>query len=462
MIVREPLPEWPLFGMTDDVRPALRRARDAANPCVLATLTAVEGGGPRPPGTQMVFAPGVVAGYFSGGCVESDVADHAFACLADGEPRRLVYGQGSPWPDIRLLCGARIEIFLERVAPDDPALSELLDAQRARRPVVWVSDGVARRCAEAVEPWPEAVVLRHYLPVPRLIVVGGDPTALAIAQLGALAEFETTLVRSKGPQTPPPIPGLAYRRDEPKAAFAAIGVDEWTAIAIATHDLETDRAALHAALPSGASYVGLLGARRRIADRLAPLRADGASEEMFDKLRAPIGLDIGGKAPWEVAVSVIGEIMALRYARDSGSTATTLPAAAASAPAGRRNRASEAANTLTSEESWSGKGVTSTRPSASIARAARIQCSRGPLPGSGAERRATPNGRAGSAPDRAASSGRRNSSAQTRAEAGLPGRPSTRRPSASKPNQVGLPGRTAMVWTRRARSSRDMAGLTRS
>ncbi|HEX2801831.1 MAG TPA: XdhC family protein, partial [Phenylobacterium sp.] len=67
--MREPLPEWPLFGMTDDVRPALRQARDAANPCVLATLTAVEGGGPRPPGTQMVFAPGIVAGYFSGGCV---------------------------------------------------------------------------------------------------------------------------------------------------------------------------------------------------------------------------------------------------------------------------------------------------------------------------------------------------------------------------------------------------------
>ena len=112
-------------------------------------------------------------------------------------------------------------------------------------------------------------------------------------------------------------------------AFAAIGVDPWTAIAIATHDLETDRAALRAALPSQASYVGLLGARRRIADRLAPLRAEGAAESAFGKLRAPIGLDIGGKAPWEVAVSVIGEIMALRYARESGSTSTTVPASAA-------------------------------------------------------------------------------------------------------------------------------------
>lgn len=351
MNVREPLPEWPLFGMTDDVRPALRRARDAAGPCVLATLTAVEGGGPRPPGTQMVFAPGVVAGYFSGGCVESDVADHAFACLADGEPRRLVYGQGSPWPDIQLLCGARIEIFLERVAPDDPALTALLDAQLARRPVVWISDGVARRCAEVVEPWPETVVVRRYLPVPRLIVVGGDPTALAIAQLGALSEFETTLVRSKGPETPPPIPGLAYRRDEPRAAFAAIGVDEWTAIAIATHDLETDRAALREALPSAAGYVGLLGARRRLPDRVGQLRAEGMAEAVIARLHAPIGLAIGGKAPWEVAASVIGEVMALRHARSSGATSTTVPADAAGDPAGRRSRASEAAKMLTSEES---------------------------------------------------------------------------------------------------------------
>ncbi|MDB5468345.1 MAG: hypothetical protein JWQ46_3107 [Phenylobacterium sp.] len=347
----DPLPEWPLFGMTDDVRPALRQAQEAGLTSALATLIAVDGGGPRPEGTQMVFGPGIVAGYFSGGCVESDVADHAAACLEDGQPRTLVYGEGSPWPDIRLLCGARIEIFVERVAPDDSALRELLAAEADRRPVTWVSDGFARACAEDLEPWPEAAVERLYEPRPRLIVVGGDPTALAIAQLGAQAEFETTLVRPKGPSTPPPIPGLAYRRDEPEQAFEAIGVDPWTAVAIATHDLETDRAALRAVLPSRAGYVGLLGARRRLAERLAQLRADGMPESALARLHAPIGLDIGGKAPWEVAVSVIGEITALRYARASGSTSTTSPAAAGGAPDRRRSRASEAANTLTSEES---------------------------------------------------------------------------------------------------------------
>jgi len=350
--VREPLPEWPLFGLTDDVRPALRAAQEAAKPLTLATLISVEGGGPRPPGTQMVFTDGIAAGYFSGGCVESDVADHAFACLDDGQPRTLVYGAGSPWPDIRLVCGARIEIFLERVAPDDPALAELLAAEVERRPVVWASDGLQRACAAEPPAWAkQAPVLRRFDPRPRLVVLGSDPTAIAIAQLGAQAEFETTLVRPKGPPSPPPLAGVAYSRQEPAEALASIGLDLWTAVAIATHDGDIDHEALTAALPSKAGYVGLLGARRRLPERLARLRADGIPEAAIARLCAPIGLDIGGKAPWEVAVSVIGEIMARRYARASGSTSTSDPASAAGASAVRRNRASAAAKTVTSDES---------------------------------------------------------------------------------------------------------------
>ncbi|WP_430423110.1 XdhC family protein [Phenylobacterium sp.] len=345
------LPEWAQFGLAEDVRPALKAARDGGSALVLATLVSVEGGGPRPEGTQMVFAPGIVSGYFSGGCVEGDIAGHAAACLSDGEPRTLVYGEGSPWPDIRLLCGARIEIFLERLSADDAALSALLDAWGGRRPVVYVSDGRARACAPALSPWPEAAVIKAYEPTPRLVIVGGDPTALAIAELGVKSGFETTLVRPKGPETPPPVAGVAYRREDPETALAIIGLDAWTAVAVATHDLDTDRAALKAALPSAASYVGLLGARRRLAGRLAELQAEGMPEAAIARLHAPIGLDIGGKAPFEVAVSVIGEITAMRYARASDSMSTTSPSATAGALGARRNSASEAAKTLTSEES---------------------------------------------------------------------------------------------------------------
>jgi len=292
------LPEWPQFGLADDVRPLMAKALAAAEASALVTLTRVEGGGPRPVGTQMLFTQSEVTGFLSGGCVEGDVAAHAAATLADGEPRRLVYGEGGPWPDIRLLCGARIELYVERIDPDDVSARKLIDDWKARRPAIRVIDGFERR----------------YDPTLRLVVVGGDPTALAIAQLGQQSGFETTLVRPKGPITAPPLPGVAYRRETSGEALPAIGLDRWTAVAIATHDLDTDEEALLCALPSEAFYVGLLGARRRLAGRLDRLRAAGVASVEIDRLHAPIGLRINptGKSPWEVAVAVIGEIMTER------------------------------------------------------------------------------------------------------------------------------------------------------
>lgn len=302
---------WPIHGMADDARPALSEAL-SLGPATLATIVSLGGGGPRPVGTQMVFGSGVVSGFLSGGCIEADVEEHARLTLADGQPRRLIYGEGSPWPDIRLLCGARIEILVERIMPDDAAARTLLDLAKRRLPAFWVSDGARRLCAEEPQaPWLGAFE-RAYDPPPRLIIVGADPTALAVASLGAQSGFETTLIRPKGPLSPPPLPGVAYRRDSIAAALAEIGLDAWTAVAVCGHDPEQDHAALMAALPSDAPYVGLLGARRRLPERLTRLRADGLSERDLTKLRAPIGLDLGGKAPFEVAVAVIGEVIAAR------------------------------------------------------------------------------------------------------------------------------------------------------
>jgi xanthine dehydrogenase accessory factor len=303
---------WPMHGMTDDARSALSEAL-SRGPAALATIVSLGGGGPRPVGTQMVFGDQVISGFLSGGCIEADVESHAQASLEDGEPRRLVYGEGSPWPDIRLLCGARIEILVERLTPEDAAVRTLLDLAQRRTPAFWVSDGLRRHCAEEPQAlWPGAFE-RAYDPQPRLVVVGGDPTALAVASLGAQSGFETTLLRPKGPASPPPLVGVAYRRDNIEAALADIGLDAWTAMAVCGHEPEQDHAALMAALPSEAPYVGLLGARRRLPERLARLRSDGISERDLAKLRAPIGLDLGGKAPFEVAVAVIGEVMAARH-----------------------------------------------------------------------------------------------------------------------------------------------------
>lgn len=312
---------WPMHGLADDARPALAQAL-SRGPAALATIVALGGGGPRPVGAQMVFGKNIVSGFLSGGCIEADVEVHAGACLVDGQPRRLVYGEGSPWPDIRLLCGARIEILVERIEPDDPAVRTLLDLATARAPAFWVTDGLKRLCVEEPQAaWPGAFE-RAYEPPPRLVVLGGDPTALAVASLGAQSGFETFLVRPKGPAAPPPLPGVAYRRESPQAALASIGLDAWTSVAVCGHDIEIDHDALMAALPSPAPYVGLLGARRRLPERLARLKASGLTDRVLAKLRAPIGLDLGGKAPFEVAVAVIGEIMATRHGQPASARRT--------------------------------------------------------------------------------------------------------------------------------------------
>ena len=309
------LPDWPAYGLCDDMRPALAAARAERTPAVLGTLVEAVGGAPRPPGSQMLVTDDGASGFLSGGCVEADVAGHARAALRDGRTRRLVYGEGGPWPDIRLLCGARIEVVLERVGPDDPAAKRLLQLSARREPALWWSDGERRAVAppEAPAPFPGAFG-RLYAPTPRLVVVGGDPTALAIAGLSVTLGFETHLVRPRGPEAPPPFAGVIYHRGEPERAFADAPLDRWSHVAVATHDLETDEAALVAALASPAAYVGVLGARRRIPERRARLLGRGVAPEALARLRAPIGLDLGGKAPWEIAVAVLAEVTAARHA----------------------------------------------------------------------------------------------------------------------------------------------------
>ena len=339
--------DWPVFGLIDDVRPALAAARGRGEPVALATLYGAVGGAPRGIGAQMVFgANGALAGFLSGGCVEADVALHAAAVLADGEARRLVYGEGGPL-DIALPCGSRIDILVERIAPDDDAVEVLLRMAEARTPAIWSSDGETRTCAEppqslrdsspkvgaseeahpvsARPPQGEvawraggglasALVRQSFTPPVRVLIVGGDPVALATATLAGQMGYAVELIRPMGPEARPPLDVLAYTRDEASAALAAAAPDPWTAVCILTHDLAVEHAAVSAALQTPAAYIGVLGSRRRGPEREARLRASGFGDADLARLHAPIGLPIAGKAPWEIAVSVLAEVVQTLHA----------------------------------------------------------------------------------------------------------------------------------------------------
>ncbi len=262
-MIGDALTEWPLFGYADDVRPLLAQARKTGQPAALATIIGLSGGGLLM-AAQIAFAVGEairisirrLSGIGRGRPCRQEVT-------ADGSPRWLIYGEGSPWPDIRLMCGARMVILLERIAPDDAAVATLLDLAETRTPAIWLSDGERRACGPAdAAPavWPGAFQ-RRYRPAPRLVVLGGDPTALAIASLGAQAGWETTLDQGRsGRRRSPASPTAARKR--PRLSPTSASIRGPPSPPPPTTPSLTTRPSSPAP-PSSAFYVGALGARRR-------------------------------------------------------------------------------------------------------------------------------------------------------------------------------------------------------
>jgi xanthine dehydrogenase accessory factor len=305
---------WPTFGWQVDLRPALAEALAAGRSAVLATLYKVEGSAPRGSGAQMLFDGERATGYFSGDCIEGDVASHAAEVLVSGEPRHLHYGLGSPWIDIRLRCGGALHIFVERIAHDNEAAKALLACGQARQSCAWHSDGARQEIADAPGPMLTFTqqpfsLTRRYDPALRVVVSGGDPGALAMAQMAMMAGFETIVVRPGGPDAPPPFPVSRYMRGEPQDALAQVGIDGWTAYVGATHEDHHDLGGCLAALRGNAAWVGMIGARSRAEGRLGALRAAGASEEELARLHLTPGNPALGKAPFEVATGILSDIM---------------------------------------------------------------------------------------------------------------------------------------------------------
>ena len=110
-------------------------------------------------------------------------------------------------------------------------------------------------------------------------------------------------------------------------------------MAVLSHDAKFDEPAILAALARGCRYVGAIGSRKRLADRRERLLAAGARREDLDRLRSPIGLDLGGRAPAEIALAIMAEIVAMRYGGTGlAMREKTRPKADPPSPAGRPRR----------------------------------------------------------------------------------------------------------------------------
>jgi xanthine dehydrogenase accessory factor len=158
-------------------------------------------------------------------------------------------------------------------------------------------------------------------PPPRLIMFGAVDFAAALARMARAAGWRPYVIDPRG--------RFATRERFPEAeeivvawpeeAFAQIGgIDRATYIAVLTHDPKLDDAALTIAVRSPAAYIGAMGSRRAQEKRRERLLEQGLSEEDLARIAAPIGLDLGGLTAEETALSIMGEVVAVRNGRSGG------------------------------------------------------------------------------------------------------------------------------------------------
>lgn len=138
----------------------------------------------------------------------------------------------------------------------------------------------------------------------QVVVVTDNPIGRAVVEIARVAGRRTTLLTDEDVESP-----LTWLTEHP--------LDERDALVLCDHDTPQMDALLRQALEGQAGYVAMMGSRRR-AESVFSTLAGSLPEETLARLHVPAGLNTGGKAPGEIALSVVAEIVAVSYGRDGG------------------------------------------------------------------------------------------------------------------------------------------------
>ena len=148
-------------------------------------------------------------------------------------------------------------------------------------------------------------------PPARIICIGAVHISQALAPMAKLSDFDLTIIDPRTAfATPERFPDVRLLAEWPQEVLPDLRLDRYTAVCLLTHDPKIDDPALIAALRAECFYIGALGSRKTHAKRVERMMAEGFSEADLKRIHAPIGLDIGSVSPAEIAVSVLGEIIA--------------------------------------------------------------------------------------------------------------------------------------------------------
>lgn len=252
-----------------DVFDELLRLRNLGQKCALATIVQVRG---SIPGFQaaklLVREDGSMVGTIGGGCVEAEVWNAAREVMETGKPRNMSFslGQDAAY-DNGLICGGQLEVFVECIAPQPSAL-----------------------------------------------IFGGGHISKSLAKVLDLAGFRVSVIDNRE--------AFANKERFPEAAevyaaeyedvFPMLATSESTYVVIVTRGHRDDMRVLRWAVNTPARYIAMIGSRRKTISVVKELEKEGISRSAFEKVSAPMGLEIGAVSPEEIAISVAAEMIAVR------------------------------------------------------------------------------------------------------------------------------------------------------
>ena len=325
--------------------------RDVVGGAALATLVHTKGPVFRRAGARMlVLADGQIVRGLSAGCPEADIIERAREVIATGEARLLRYDREHGYDSLlELGCGGEMEVLVEPVADARAcgfaeAIAKVLQTRRpARLATVFSHDG---RCLHlpqrlvfdqasvldeladrALADWlmtqlgstaPAArsellstatrsgeyrVLLETLFAPLRLLLIGVNTTAFALARLGLSLGWQVEVLDHREHAAEPPLPpGVRLLRSDAAQLQQRVAPDARTAVVVMTHNLERDLDYLRALRTQSLVYLGALGSRARAAKMQSALGACATA------LHAPAGLDIGSETPEEIALAIAAEI----------------------------------------------------------------------------------------------------------------------------------------------------------
>ena len=334
-----------------------------------AVVVRTFGSAPRPEGAVLLLADdGRIAGSVSGGCVEGAVAEEIERARRTGHSRVIRYGitDEQAW-SVGLACGGTIDVLIEPrvpaavvdsaraasapgghgaavvtplppgappaalgshlagdgaapaativIAEDGKRAGSLGDPDLDRALADVATDAIIRGTSRTVELGGRSLFVEAFPIRSRLVVVGATEVAQALVDLARPLGYETVVVDGRASfataERFPTVDRLVIGWPDEIADEIGLGPND--AVAVLSHDPKFDEPAILEALRRGCRYVGAIGSRRTQADRRERLRAAGLSDGELARLHGPVGLDLGGRAPAEVALAILAEIVAARY-----------------------------------------------------------------------------------------------------------------------------------------------------